>query len=67
MPSFHQVVAAIDRCMLVEPTLDFVLSPDASELGTVFAEMMYYHQDDRDISAFTAKQREAYQRWNINN
>lgn len=41
MPTFNEVQKALEQCMKVEPPHDFSLSPDASQLATVFAEMLH--------------------------
>jgi hypothetical protein len=63
MPTFEEVVKALDRCMTIEPPVNYALSPDASQLGTVFAEMQYFQQSERPLEDFKPKQREAFERW----
>lgn len=64
MPTFEQVQKALDHCMKVEPSVNYCLSPDASQLGTVFAEMLYHKQGERPLYAFKPKQLAAFERWN---
>lgn len=63
MPTFDEIKLALNTCMTAEPTVDFVLSKDASQLGTVFAEMMYFKQTERALETLSHKQVSAYQRW----
>jgi hypothetical protein len=63
MPTFEDVQKALDRCMTAQPTVNYALSPDASQLGTVFAEMMCFKENDRDLNNFTPKQLDAFERW----
>ncbi|HEY8096953.1 MAG TPA: DUF3717 domain-containing protein [Methylobacter sp.] len=62
--TFKELQLVIDRCMKAQPTLNFALSPDASQLATVFAEMMVFKEDERPLEKFTARQLEAFERWN---
>ena len=50
MPTFDEIKLALNTCMTAEPTVDFVLSKDASQLGTVFAEMMHFKQAERPLT-----------------
>lgn len=49
--------------MKVEPPHDFSLSPDASQLATVFAEMLHGRESERPLEAFKPKQLDAFNRW----
>jgi hypothetical protein len=63
MPSMTDVQQALERCMRAEPPQDFSLSPDSSQLATVFAEMLYGRESERPLEALTAKQLAAFNRW----
>ena len=63
MPTFDEIKLALNTCMAAEPTVDFVLSKDASQLGTVFAEMMHFKQAERPLDSLSQKQVSAYLRW----
>ncbi len=65
MPSFEEVTKALDNCMGVEKPVNYSLSPDASQLGTVFAEMMYHKQTELPLEAFKPKQLAAFERWKV--
>jgi hypothetical protein len=63
MPSMSEVQKALERCMKAEPPKDFSLSPDSSQLATVFAEMLHGREADRPLDAFKPKQLAAFHRW----
>lgn len=63
MPTFNEVQKALEQCMKVEPPHDFRLSPDASQLATVFAEMLHGRESERPLEAFKPKQLDAFNRW----
>jgi hypothetical protein len=63
MPSFAVIQAALEYCMSEQPPRDFVLSNDASQLATVFADMAYHRQTERPVENLTDKQRLAFLRW----
>lgn len=56
MPTFDEIKMALNTCMAAEPAIDFVLSNDSSQLGTVFAEMMYFKQSERPLDTLSQKQ-----------
>lgn len=63
MPTFNDVQRALEQCMKAEPPRDFSLSPDASQLATVFAEMLHGRESERPLEAFKPKQLDAFNRW----
>ncbi len=63
MPTFDEIKLALNTCMTAEPTVDFVLSKDASQLGMVFAKMMHFKQAERPLDSLSQKQLNAYLRW----
>ncbi|PWF55355.1 DUF3717 domain-containing protein [Flavobacterium cupreum] len=63
MPTFDEIKKALNTCMVAEPAVDFVLSKDANQLCTVFAEMMHFKQTERPLGTLSDKQVIAYQRW----
>lgn len=64
MPSFTEVQTALIRCMEAEPSIDKIsLSPDASQISTVFAVMQYARVDVLPNDKLTDKQLEAISRW----
>ncbi|WP_017879652.1 DUF3717 domain-containing protein [Janthinobacterium sp. CG3] len=63
MPTFDEIKLALNTCMTAEPTIDFMLSKDASQLETVFAEMMYFKQIERPLESLSHKQVSAYLHW----
>lgn len=63
MPTFDEIKVALTVCMKAEPPIDFVLSKDSSQLGTVFGEMMHFDQTERSLETLTPKQVSAYKRW----
>ena len=63
MPTMIEIQKALDRCMKAEPPVNYSLSPDSSQLATVFAEMLYSHEPDRALEAFKPKQLAAFERW----
>ncbi len=63
MPTFNQVQKALDNCIKAEPTIDFQLSKDASQLGTVIGLMIHFKEDERALENFTSSQQAVYKRW----
>jgi hypothetical protein len=63
MPTFSEIQKAFERCVNAEPTVNYVLSADASQIATVFAEMMVFREDERDLAKFKPKQKAAFDRW----
>ena len=63
MPALSEVQKALEQCMKAEPPRDFSLSPDASQLATVFAEMLHGRESERPLEAFKPKQLAAFNRW----
>lgn len=63
MPNFEAFQAALECCMATEPPKDFVLSSDASQLATVYADMVFHKQTERSIDVLTDKQRKAFVKW----
>jgi len=63
MPTMNEVQKALDRCMKAEPPVNYSLSPDSSQLATVFAEMLYDREPERPLDAFKPKQLAAFERW----
>ena len=63
MPTLNEITQALNNCMVGEPPVNYVLSKDASQLGTVFAEMLYFKQSERPFDTLSHKQVSAYQRW----
>lgn len=63
MPTLNEITQALNNCMVVEPPVNYVLSKDASQLGTVLAEMLYFKQSERPFDTLSHKQVIAYQRW----
>jgi hypothetical protein len=54
---------ALERCLEKEPTINFCLSPDASQLAAILGEMNFFHQNDREINLLSNKQKSAFERW----
>jgi hypothetical protein len=63
MPTLDEVQAALQSCMTAQPPVDYDLSPDASQLATVFAEMRFAGERVRDMAALKPKQLDALGRW----
>lgn len=63
MPTITQFEIALTACLYADPPVDHRLSPDASALTTVFAEMRYNNEASRDAAAMKPKQIDAYERW----
>ena len=63
MPTLNEITQALNNCMVVEPPVNYVLSKDASQLGTVYAEMAYFKQAERPLDALSPKQANAFGRW----
>lgn len=63
MPNFEAFQAALECCMATEPPKDFMLSSDASQLATVFADMVYHKKAERSMEELTEKQRKAFIKW----
>jgi hypothetical protein len=63
MPIFLEVQAALIACMSAQPPVNYELSPEASQLATVFSEMMVFKEAERDIALFSDKQKTAFERW----
>lgn len=67
MPTLSEVQKALERCLRAEPPIDYQLSPDASQLATVFADMLYGRQPGvepvRPLEVFSEKQLAAFSKW----
>jgi hypothetical protein len=61
--SFDQVKLALERCITAEPVTNYILSADTSHIATVFAEMLFAHEDERTFSSITSTQLAALRRW----
>lgn len=67
MPTSTQYQAALAACMEVQPTVDYTLPKDASQLVDVYVDMDYKRQKDRPLEELTPKQFAAYNRWKTSN
>lgn len=63
MLSIQELLAALERCMKAEPPVNYVLSPDASQLGGAWAEMLFERLDVRPLADLSAKAQAAFRRW----
>jgi hypothetical protein len=57
------IVSALQRCLEAEPTVNYCLSPDASSLASVLAEMNYFGRETYDTETLSVKKKAAFQRW----
>jgi hypothetical protein len=58
-----EVLEALQKCLIQEPTINYCLSRDASSIAAVLAEMNFYHQDSRALTSLSDKQKTAVERW----
>ena len=49
--------------MDAEPPINYALSPDTSQISTVYAEMTFFRESERSFENFTTAQRAAFERW----
>ena len=63
MPTFNDIQKALVRCLSAEPPQNYCLSPDASQITEVFAEMIYRHATEWPQDSMTEKQWAAFQKW----
>ncbi|BBP00331.1 hypothetical protein SFSGTM_10390 [Sulfuriferula nivalis] len=61
--SSAHIVAALQKCLNFEPTINYCLSPDASSLAAILAEMNYFKQEIRTIESLSSGQQEVVMRW----
>jgi hypothetical protein len=63
MPTFNQVQMALENCIKAEPTIDYQLSRDASQLGSVIGLMIHFKETERPLESFTSTQQAVFKRW----
>lgn len=63
MPTISQIQAALNRCMQMEPPQNHTLSPDASQIATVLAEMNYFKEGERSLDSLKETQKQSVLRW----
>lgn len=63
MPTSAHFQAALAACMKLEPTVDYTLPKEASQLVDVYVDMDYRQQTDRPLEELTRDQFAAYDRW----
>lgn len=63
MPTINQVAKAIDNAIRAEPTVNYQICEDASQLANVLGEMIHFKEQERALERFTSTQQAVYKRW----